>query len=102
MHFCLIFCTDVRCDFLWILGDHPTRKDKHSGGFFIVNYPNFLSDFRLNLKLLSLTLLDNFCLAFRAQLNENLAGPHLSILLCYIKTLNYVICDSGLIFRLNQ
>lgn len=38
---------------------------------------------------------------FTTQLNEKADGPHLSILLWYIKTLNYVICDSGLIFGLN-
>lgn len=39
----------------WIIQDHPTRKDKHSGSFFIVNYPNFPSDFFLFRKLFPLT-----------------------------------------------
>lgn len=85
----------------WIIQDHPTRKDKHSGSFFIVNYSNFPSDFFLFRKLFPLTQSYAFCFFFRTQLNENVAGPHPSILLWYIKTLNYVICDYALIFGLN-
>lgn len=32
--FSVIFCADVGPEFLWIIDDHPTTKDKHTGGFF--------------------------------------------------------------------
>lgn len=65
----------------------------------MVNYPNVPSDFSLFIKLFSLTQEDTFCFVlffFRTQLNENVVGSYLSILLWYIK-MNYVICDTGLI-----